>query len=244
MKALGLSDVGLVRTKNEDSFIVITEPINILENLLIVADGMGGHKAGEIASSLSVKTFVEHIKNTNFSEEQILDNLTDGVRVANYEVLKLSSSNPDFEGMGTTFTACSIYNNKLYVSHIGDSRLYVINDDGITQITHDHSYVAEILKSGEITKEEAKVHPRRNALTRAIGISSEVEVDGFLYSLKKGDKVLICSDGLTDMIDENEILQIVENKSLEDGLKELIYIANKNGGMDNITAILAEIEEV
>ena len=242
MKAVGLSDVGLVRTQNEDAFSVINEPINILENLLIVADGMGGHKAGEIASNLSVKAFIDYIETADFSEEQILDYLTDGVHYANESVFKEAYDNADLEGMGTTFTVASVYQKKLYVAHVGDSRLYVITNNQLIKITHDHSYVGELLRLGEINKDEAKSHPARNALTRAVGLSPDIEVDGFVFDLDAGDRILICSDGLTDMLEEEEIFNIVINTDdMKNCAKKLVNTANKNGGVDNITVVLAEI---
>jgi len=242
MNALGKTHKGIKRTNNEDAYIILTEQISCLSNLYIVADGMGGHQAGEIASSDAIKAFCDYIRSRDCEIEDILDFLTDATKHANREIFEKSCKDPAFTGMGTTFTACTIKDSKGYVSHIGDSRIYIVNENGIKMLTTDHSYVQEMVKAGELTQEEADCHPIRNALTRALGTSVDLQVDGYIFDVKRGDKILMCTDGLTNMISENEIKDIVQgSENLEEATEELIRMANENGGADNITNILIEV---
>lgn len=238
--AKGTSDIGLVRKNNEDAFFIDTNRVGKLSNLLIVADGMGGHNCGEVASSKAIDSFVDNIRKS--SETDILDTLTSSTLVANNSVYNLSLEDNKYTGMGTTFTVCSVLDGKGYVSHVGDSRLYIINKDGIKQITTDHTYVNEMLKAGEITKEEARIHPRRNVLTKALGVTDYLEIDGFIFEIDEDDIILMCSDGLNNMVRDEEIYDIVNSSSdLLENVEKLISTANDNGGVDNITVILARV---
>lgn len=237
MKVFGKSDIGSVRKMNQDFLFYSAEPVGILPNLFIVADGMGGHKAGDHASRMSVENFIKYVREANTDIPiRIVD---DGVRYVNELVMKEAESNPDYQGMGTTFVAAFIKDDTLFVANIGDSRLYLINDE-ITQVTEDHSFVGAMLRAGEITKEEAKNHPDKNIITRAIGASWEPKVDFFEVDLEKSDKILLCSDGLTNMVEDEVILDIVNSEYIGDVADELIREANRNGGYDNITAIIID----
>ena len=237
MRAFGKTDVGSVRSMNQDYLFYSTEPVGILPNLFIVADGMGGHKAGDYASRLSVESFVEYIANAN--SETPLRVIADAVHYINKLVLSEAASNDDYRGMGTTFVVCFIMDQVLYVVNIGDSRLYLL-DEGITQVTEDHSYVAIMVRAGEITKEEAAHHPDKNVITRAIGVAREAKADFFEVDLAKGDRILLCSDGLSNMVSDAEILHIFNTCDIEFVADELIEVAKENGGLDNITAVVID----
>lgn len=232
------------RENNEDSYLVLNEKVSNLSNLYIVADGMGGHQSGEIASKKSISYFIKFINSKSCINDDILDFMVEAVKYSNKKVYEDSLENEKLTGMGTTFTACTIMNNKCYVTHVGDSRLYIINNNKIKIITTDHSYVNEMLRAGEITEEEAKVHPQKNALTRALGVDLNLEVDGYIFDINLNDIILICSDGLTNTVKDEELCTIISNKqiSLEKKVDILIDTANQNGGFDNITAILIELE--
>ena len=222
MKVYGKSDIGKVRSMNQDYMFYSTEPVGVLPNLFIVADGMGGHKAGDYASRLSVENFVD-----------------DAIHYVNDLVMDEAEKNQDYSGMGTTFVAAFIKDGTLFVGNIGDSRLYLIDED-ITQVTEDHSYVGAMLRAGEITKEEALHHPDKNIITRAIGASRDPKVDFFEVDLEPGDRILLCTDGLTNMVDDDVILDIIANEYIGDVVDILIEEAKDNGGTDNVTAIVIE----
>ena len=237
MRVYGKSDVGMVRSMNQDYMFCSTEPVGVLPNLFIVADGMGGHKAGDYASRLSVEKFVAYVKNAG--NEVPIRVVDDGIRYVNGLVMDEAAANPDYAGMGTTFVAAFIKDETLFVANIGDSRLYLIDSD-ITQVTEDHSYVGAMVRAGELTKEEAVRHPDKNIITRAIGASREPKVDFFEVDLEKHDRILLCSDGLTNMVSEEEILDIMESEYIGDVVDILIDEAKENGGNDNITAIVIQ----
>ena len=243
MEFYGLTHTGMVRDNNEDSFAVFGDGYGTLPNLAIVADGMGGHQAGEVASRLSIEFFLEYIDNNKADTDGIMDLLTGAVQYANAKVYERAQGARELHGMGTTFTAFVCDNGRLNVAHVGDSRLYVIEDKNLRQITSDHTYVYEMVKAGHITPAEARVHPRRNALTKAIGIDEKVGADGYIVELSESSVVLICSDGLTDMLSEEEIANTVgQFDNIESCAEKLIENANKNGGVDNITVVLAKAE--
>lgn len=237
MRVYGKSDVGMVRSMNQDYMFYSTEPVGVLPNLFIVADGMGGHKAGDYASRLSVEKFVAYVKNAG--DEVPIRVVDDGIRYVNGLVMDEAAANPDYAGMGTTFVAAFIKDETLFVANIGDSRLYLIDGD-ITQVTEDHSYVGAMVRAGELTKEEAVHHPDKNIITRAIGASREPKVDFFEVDLEQHDKILLCSDGLTNMVSDEEILDIMESEYIGDTVDILIDEAKENGGNDNITAIVIQ----
>ena len=242
MRAYGISHIGNIRETNQDAYFIKTDDSGSLQNLYIVADGMGGHLAGEIASNTAIKKFYEYILTQTFTHNNILDFLTEATKYANLQVYEASKKNLDYFGMGTTFTALTISNNKGYAVHIGDSRVYLISDENINLITTDHSFTNEMKKLGKLSDKAAINHPNRHVLTRALGTENNTLVDGFTFNVKKDDRVLVCTDGLTNMISDNEIKNIILANTLEKAANNLVLLANKNGGDDNITAILIEIE--
>lgn len=244
MYAAGKSVTGLLRKNNEDS-IYISDNDCKLKNVYIVADGMGGHKAGEVASRYSVEVFKEFINSKNaveLEEENILDTMVEAVSVCNQKLYEKSTEYETLEGMGTTFTCAVIINYTLYAVHVGDSRAYIFSNNSLRQITRDHSFVMEMVKQGKITLEEAERHPNRNVITRAVGSEKNVLVDTAIEKLSKGDMVLLCSDGLTNMVSDSNITEILENGgSAELMLDRLINAANDMGGNDNISAVIIDM---
>ena len=245
MFGFGKTDVGIRRENNEDSIFVSNKKIGSLPNLFIIADGMGGHNAGEVASSKAIEFFCESVEGNKAEKGEMLDSIFSGIKYANESILQLASSSGDYSGMGTTFTACVCEKSNLYIGHLGDSRAYVINKSGSKQITTDHTYVHELVNAGKITAEEAKVHPSRNIITRTLGIDSGVMADGKIQPVKASDYVLLCSDGLSNMLSDDEISNIVLGEgSLSQKADELIRCANENGGIDNISVIIISMKEV
>ncbi|MCL2355933.1 MAG: Stp1/IreP family PP2C-type Ser/Thr phosphatase [Defluviitaleaceae bacterium] len=246
MYAAGLSDVGAVREQNEDAFFVRNEPIGPFPNLFVVADGMGGHKAGEVASNLAVEKFCAFIKDFPASEflrpGDYLDLLIGAAQYAGEEIIKKADEDESMLGMGTTLTACVIADKKAFIAHIGDSRVYFVYNLGVTQITTDHTFVEELLQTGRVTEDEIKTHPRRHVLTRVLGVSDNMLVDGIVRDLGDAKAVLLCSDGLTNMLDNDAIVRIVNGLGyVEHRTKYLIDEANKRGGLDNISAIVVDV---
>lgn len=237
MKAYGKTDVGVVRTMNQDYLFYSIEPVGILPNLFIVADGLGGHKAGDYASRLAVESFVQYIREAK--DDVPIRVVDEAIRHINSLVIEAAAGNEDYHGMGTTFVVCFIIEETMYVANIGDSRLYLI-DEEITQVTEDHSYVGIMVRAGEITKEQAEHHPDKNIITRAIGVAKEAKADFFEVDLVRGDKILMCSDGLSNMVPEQDILDIFSSCYIADITEELISEAKKNGGMDNITVVVID----
>lgn len=235
MKAVGNCVIGMRRTNNEDAIY-----INEQKNLYLVADGMGGCNAGEVASSTAISAFVEAMENAENGET--LDKMMNAVVECNKKVYQKSRENIEFLDMGTTLVAVTIENGKMFVVHVGDSRVYLFRENNLQQITTDHSYVMELVKIGSITREEAEVHPKRNIITRAIGIREDVEADTVIEDIKQGDKILLCTDGLSNMVSKAEMAKIlIEQCSTEEKVKKLIALANEKGGLDNISLILIEI---
>ncbi len=240
MKAYSITDIGKKRSMNQDYVYASDQPVGNLKNLLIVADGMGGHNAGDLASRYTVQEMLAYIKESE--EDRPVPLLSMAIHHANEQVLEKAESEKELEGMGTTLVAATVQDEYLYVANVGDSRLYLI-DDGIEQITHDHSLVEEMIRIGELQRKDAKNYPDRNVITRAIGVQVPVRVDFFDVKLEHGDKILLCSDGLTNMVEDEEILEIVrKSSSIEEAAGALVDTANKNGGKDNISVVLAEIE--
>lgn len=239
MKFYAITDIGRKRELNEDYIYTSGQPIGALPNLFIVADGMGGHKAGDYASMHTVDRFVEVIRELG-EEHGVQDAINEAVTAANEYIYQRSRENSNLSGMGTTLVLASCIGNEAIVANIGDSRLYLVND-AMTQITRDHSLVEEMVTLGGIDREMARNHPDKNIITRAVGVKEKVAADFFEVDLTKGDKLLLCSDGLTNMLRDEEIYQIIqENKELEQAAKALIDAANENGGRDNIAVVLVE----
>ena len=238
LKAYAKTDIGRKRQLNQD-FIYLSEmPVGNLPNLFIVADGMGGHNAGDYASRYAVETMVDVI-GASF-EKSPIKILGGAIERANTLIRQRAQEEKAYSGMGTTVVAATCIGKYLEVANVGDSRLYVINDT-IMQITQDHSLVAEMVRMGGIDKESARNHPDKNIITRAIGARDYIEPDFFNLELQAGDMILLCSDGLTNMIDDEEIRRILsEGGSLEERVEKLVDTANQNGGKDNISVIVIE----
>ena len=239
IKAYAKTDVGKARDLNEDSYYITTDQFQKLQ-LFILADGMGGCNAGDLASSLalmSAKSYIENnFENTPKDKENICKLVKSSMEYANMVVHEKSLENKNLDGMGTTLEVCLIYNNSVYIGHIGDSRVYRIRNDFIRKLTQDHSYVQKLVQEGTITKEEAEHHAKKNILMKALGCNAYVEPDVMVKGFQKGDILIICSDGLTNMVNIDDIYNIVKD-NFELATKELIDLANQNGGMDNITII-------
>ena len=236
MKSYSLTDTGRVRRRNEDYVFVSERPIGNLPNLFVVADGMGGQNAGERASSYAVEVLLQNIRKSR--EKNPVKILRRAMEHANDMVYKESTTKECSRGMGTTMVAATLYKDTLYVANVGDSRLYIIGNE-IRQITHDHSLVEEMMRMGKLTKEEGKNHPNKNIITRAIGAKETVAVDCFEEKIGIRDVILLCSDGLTNMVSDEQIQQIVKTeKNLQKAAELLVETANRNGGRDNITVLL------
>lgn len=239
MKAFALTDVGKNRVTNQDYVYCKSDAVGNLPNVFIVADGMGGHKAGDIASVTAVDAVLKSIEQSEKTD--VISIMEEAVREANKTLYEKSKSNEEWAGMGTTLVLATVMDNTIFVANIGDSRLYLI-DDGIHQITRDHSYVEEMVSIGEIDKSEARTHSKKNIITRAIGVEEETHADFFEVQFKKGDKLLMCSDGLTNMIEDNDILSVIAgNNDIESTVHKLIDLANDSGGKDNIAVLIAEL---
>lgn len=228
----GQSDIGKVRQQNED-FWTFNPP-----HFMLIADGMGGHAAGEVASRMAARSVMLFLQDKTVIDE---GTLRDAIGEANRLIYQMAQSNEAYGGMGTTMILGYECCNTIHWAHVGDSRMYLYRNQTLHQITQDHSFVGELERSGQITKEEAKVHPKRNLLTRAVGAERDIEVDTGTLPLEKNDILLLCTDGLTNMVSEAEIATIIEAHidQPELALTQLIDIANENGGNDNITIILA-----
>lgn len=233
-----ISDVGRSRENNQDAYYL---PKDNALPLFIVADGMGGHKAGEVASTMALNIIEENFfknKEDLIGIENIKKLIKESIESANTKIYLKSLKNKKYEGMGTTVTLAYIYEDNILLGHVGDSRAYLIRDNSILQITEDHSFVNELLKTGSITIEEAKNHPKRNMITRAVGSSSIIEMDLIAKKFKSEDILILCSDGLFNMVKENEIYRIFDDEEdIQKACESLANLANNKGGMDNITIV-------
>lgn len=238
VKSFSVTDIGRKRKLNQDFVYSSDEPVGNLQNVYIVADGMGGHQAGDYASKCTVETILREIRGS--FEQSPIRILSKAIRCANDQVRKKAREDETLFGMGTTVVAATFLGKYLQVANVGDSRLYIINEE-VRQITRDHSLVEEMVRMGGLDKEAARNHPDKNIITRAIGARDTVEIDFFHEELKSGDLVLLCSDGLTNMLEDEEIGRILRSAgSLEEKGKALIEAANENGGRDNIAVILID----
>lgn len=236
LNSYAMTDIGRTRLVNQDYVFSCMEPIGNLPNLFIVADGMGGHQAGDFASSYSVKKFLESVSlSLQKNPHKIFD---DAIRYANRGLLEKSKENPELKGMGTTLVALTILGDKAYVANVGDSRLYCM-EDVLTQITVDHSLVQEMIRLGELTRESARMHPDKNIITRAVGAGKDIRADYFEITLTKKSVLLMCSDGLSNMVDDAQLAVLLRSaKTPEKIAKKLVETANRNGGKDNIAVIV------
>ena len=240
MKAYAKTDVGSKRSMNQDFFYCNENAVGSFRNLFIVADGMGGHKAGDQASRLCVESMERSIRQSVHKTPVTV--FEEAVEAANQTVYEAAQEHSEFEGMGTTMVACTLLEDVMYVANIGDSRLYLMRKE-LTQITNDHSLVEELVKQGNLTESEARIHPQKNIITRALGTDRQVNADFFEIAVQKGDIILLCSDGLSNMLDDEDMAYIIEHSDpLEEAGTALVEGANRNGGDDNITVVLAQVE--
>ena len=238
LSSYAMTDIGRTRVVNQDYVFSCLEPIGNLPNLFIVADGMGGHQAGDFASSYSVKKFLESVSLSLQKNPHKI--FADAIRYANRELIEKSKENPELKGMGTTMVALTIVGDKAYVANVGDSRLYLLRDN-LEQITRDHSLVEEMVALGKLERGSEAYKSQKNVITRAIGILPTVDVDMFDIPLQECDYILMCSDGLTNMVSDDEISKILKTTDLlEEQTDNLIRMANENGGLDNIAVVLVE----
>ncbi|MBR3833674.1 MAG: Stp1/IreP family PP2C-type Ser/Thr phosphatase [Lachnospiraceae bacterium] len=236
MQSSGITDTGSKRKNNQDSIFFSDEPVGSLPNLYIVADGMGGHRAGDKASRMAIDITVEFIKKSTI--ENPIAILKRAMIYANNEIYKSANKDPDLVGMGTTMVAAVALDGKLYVANVGDSRLYVVNND-IRQITMDHSLVEEMIRSGELERKKGRNHPEKNIITKAMGSRDEVVPDFFEIDMEPDDKYVLCSDGLSNMVEDDEIRDIVvDYKDIKDAARALVDRANYYGGSDNISVVI------
>lgn len=238
MKLYAMTDIGRKREINQDYVYVTDKPVGPFPNLLVVADGMGGHKAGDFASKYTVKVVREELEKTPLDRpEEILKTI---VSVANHKLISVSQTDVKLEGMGTTLVVATVIGSTLYFANVGDSRLYLINDK-IRQLSKDHSLVEEMVRLGGIKAEEAKHHPDKNIITRAMGAKEDVEADLYEYRLKKGDLILMCTDGLSNMVEDEDMFDIIKSaRDIVEAVMLLVEKANSNGGRDNIGVVMAE----
>ncbi|WP_027339149.1 Stp1/IreP family PP2C-type Ser/Thr phosphatase [Halonatronum saccharophilum] len=226
-----VSEVGKVREENQDGYLAVKK-CNL--DIIAVADGMGGYKGGNKASSLAI----ENIEDYNFGEEELISEIREVINLANEEIMS-EGKKKEYRGMGTTLTLGVIKDRILTIGHIGDSRAYLFRNKSLKQITQDHSYVGELLRSNLISPEEAQRHPKKNMLTKALGIDKEVEIDIIELELNSKDLILLCSDGLTNMIEDDNLSDILASKvDLQTKAEQLVLLANDKGGYDNITAVI------
>jgi len=240
VKAFAKTEVGRIRENNQD-YYAIAAPEDTLQ-LYIVADGMGGYKGGEIASKLAVLSVQEFLKSNwkveNLNEEGwIATILEEAIEYANTKVYQKAKENEELEGMGTTLEVCVIYNNKVYIGHVGDSAVYRIRKQFIRKLTTDHSYVQQLVKDGKISKEDAKSHPKKNMITKALGCEERVKPDILVKGFLKEDILLMNTDGLSNMLEEKQMYDIIQSNP-EEAATNLVEKANEFGGYDNITAVI------
>lgn len=238
MKSFSITDVGKIRKINQDYVYKTDSTIGSLGNLYIVADGMGGHQAGDYASKFTVEHLRDAIElRTDNNPAQLIEQ---SIIETNNQLYEESKRAPELADMGTTVIAATVRDNVLYFANVGDSRLYLVND-GIKQLSIDHSFVEELVRLGGLKSEDARNHPEKNKITRAIGTQESVEVDTYEYRLQEGDLVLMCTDGLTNMVPDDEIFEIIQgSRDLVEAVLKLVEVSNEYGGNDNIGVVLFE----
>lgn len=230
-----VSDIGNLRELNEDSYGVL-EKENY--NVFIVCDGMGGHNAGEVASDMARDIILDHMDNM-FYKEDPLKTLIEGTLTANKEIYSYSKTKYELHGMGTTVTSVLVFEKNIYVAHVGDSSFFRIRNNKIEKLTKDHSYVQELVDLGKIAMDEAKSHPNKNIITRAVGTNEDLKIDSFKMETFKDDIYILSTDGLTDYLSKQEILEIIiKNKDMDSAVEKLVNLAKDRGGKDNITILI------
>ncbi len=239
MKAYATTDVGKCREVNQDYVFCSMEQVGKLPNLFVVADGMGGHRAGDIASRHTVEVLLEEIKNSDADNPITI--ISNAIAVANKQLLELAGEAEEYYGMGTTLVVCTVISDVIYIANVGDSRLYVY-DEGLQQITRDHSLVEEMVTLGKLERSEARVHEKKNIITRAVGGSEEVIADFFEAEVRSGNSIIMCSDGLTNMVEDPVIEEVLgSGADIEEKANQLLKYANENGGKDNIAIVIIEL---
>ncbi len=245
MNLYGLTDIGLVRKNNQDSYA-----IRVLDDALaiaVVCDGMGGAQAGNVASAVAVEAFAATLEDSCKQglppdPERKQELLRGACRAANTQVFELSQNNPEYQGMGTTLVAALALSHEVYVVNVGDSRCYILSEGQLTQITSDHSLVQALVDCGDITPEEARTHPKKNVITRALGVDESIRSDVFCVEYKEGDVLLLCSDGLTNTVTDAVLqAELSQLTSSEETARKLLTLAVEQGAPDNVTVILAQL---
>ncbi len=233
------TDVGVKRRVNQDCVFASDERVGKLPNLYIVADGMGGELAGDYASAKCVEIIVDEIKNS--TELETVRIFERAIQLANNKIYSEAQTDPTKAGMGTTLVLATVFDGHLYVANVGDSRLYVANSDRLKQVTKDHSVVAELVRTGELDEVNAKYDKRKNMITRAVGAESTITADYFDVAINGGEHILICSDGLTNMVDDDEIFSVItSDNTIANRADRLVELANTHGGKDNVSVIIIE----
>jgi serine/threonine protein phosphatase PrpC len=235
----GRSDVGIIRSGNEDSYVMLPE-----RGIWVVADGMGGHAAGEVASEMAVGYVTRELGSLrDLTDEQRAERMRAAIRAANGAIFQRTLTEHEKRGMGTTVTALVLHSGRFLVGQVGDSRAYLLRGGSLVQLTKDHSYVQEQVDAGYLTPEEARSHPYSNVITRCVGANSEVMPDVFVGAVKAGDLFLLASDGLTGMLEDRDLSELLAGeRSPQEIVDALIAAANRRGGLDNITAILVRVD--
>jgi protein phosphatase len=236
----GRTDVGIIRSGNEDNYLMIPD-----RGVFVVADGMGGHAAGEVASEMAVRFTTRELGTLGgLDDEQVAERMRSAIRAANTAIFERTLTEHDKRGMGTTVTALVVYGARFLVGQVGDSRAYLLRDGKLVQITKDHSYVQEQVDAGYLTPEQARTHPYSNVITRCVGASQDVLPDIYVGAVRAADLFLLASDGLTGMLEDYQLAEIVRGDAVPQRLvDELVAAANRHGGLDNITAILVRVDE-
>jgi len=237
----GRSDVGIIRSGNEDNYLMIPD-----RGIFVVADGMGGHAAGEVASEMAVRVIGRELGSLRgLGDEEVAERMRSAIRTANASIFQRTLTEHDKRGMGTTVTALVLYESRFLIGQVGDSRAYLLRDGKLTQVTKDHSYVQEQVDAGYLTPEQARTHPYSNVITRCVGANSDVIPDIYVGTVKPLDLFLLGSDGLTGMVEDPQLGEILRSpRTPQEQVDELVAEANRHGGLDNITAILVRIDAV
>lgn len=233
-----ISDTGNVRKNNQDYTGYVEDD---RKSLYIIADGMGGHNAGEVASKIAVETMLEFINSLDYFDE-LEKTLNDAISICNRRIFDVSNSDEALSGMGTTITACLIVKDKCVVANVGDSRCYVLQNNELIQVTKDHSLVQQLVDNGTITEAEAYSHPNKNIITRALGTNENVDVDTFSIDINKTKKILLCTDGLSNVVKPTEMLDMINKYDNQKACEELVELSKAKGGRDNISVIVIEGE--
>ncbi len=242
MRIVSKTDIGMARRSNQDAYATGEFPGSVA--WAVVCDGMGGANGGNVASATAVKIISEHISSSyreGMSSNSVRTMLESAITAANLMVYDLSQQSDDLAGMGTTVVACVVVDSVAHISHVGDSRAYRVSPDSIEQLTRDHSYVQRLIEDGRITTEEAKTYPHRNVITRALGVEERILVDYNEVPLEKEDVLMICTDGLSGMVESEDMLEVFRNHNFYEYPDRLVKLANKQGGADNITVVILSL---